>query len=76
MFINQFEEETLTRQDINIEIKFSSKKTVSTKAEWTSSTTFCCSVILDYKNRIQKLKYCKNRERGLFKEDNNKTNYY
>ena len=40
MFINQLEEETLTRQDINIEIKFRSKKTVSTKAEWTSSTTF------------------------------------
>lgn len=76
MFINQLEEETLTRQYIKIEIKFRSKKTVSTKEEWTSSTTFYCLVILDYKNLIQKLKYCKNRERGLFKEDNNNNYYY
>lgn len=73
MFINQFEEATHTRQDINIKIKFRSKKTVSNKAEWTSSTTFCCLVILDNKNLIHK--YCKIRERGLFKEDNNNNNY-
>lgn len=60
VFINQLEEETHTRQDVNIKIKLRSKTTVSTKAEWTSSTTFCCLVILDYKNIIHK--YCKNRE--------------